>query len=139
MTRRNLNWRNPLGQDTYECFRYICTMEKNMLEAARDNGGFSTPQSLLPPANTGVIPSKSKSKGVFTNFDQPDPDSDDEQDTGTHTAAGHSDWIKPGSGYKFPCPLQNHNHETAACTEFLTLTPKDCWIKFPRDASVTHA
>ena len=110
-----------------------------MLEAARDNGGFSTPQSLLPPANTGVIPSKSKSKGVFTNFDQPDPDSDDEQDTGTHTAAGHSDWIKPGSGYKFPCPLQNHNHETAACTEFLTLTPKDCWIKFPRDASVTHA
>ena len=30
MTRRHLDWRNPLGADTYECFRYICTMEKNM-------------------------------------------------------------------------------------------------------------
>ena len=38
MTRRSLDWRNPLGQATYECFRYICTMKKNMLEAARDNG-----------------------------------------------------------------------------------------------------
>ena len=37
MTRRRLDWRNPLGPDTYECFRYICTMEKNMLEAASDN------------------------------------------------------------------------------------------------------
>ena len=105
MTRRNLNWRNPLGQDTYECFRYICTMEKNTIEAARDNGGFSTPQSLLPPATTRVVPSQGKSKGVFTTFDQSEPESDDEQDTGAHTAAGHSDWIKPGSGYKFPCPL----------------------------------
>ena len=24
-------------------------------------------------------------------------------------AAGHSDWIK--SGYKFPCPMINHDHE----------------------------
>ena len=52
VTRRSLDWRNPLGQDTYDCFRYICTMEKNMLEAARDNGGFSTSQPSLPPANT---------------------------------------------------------------------------------------
>ena len=55
MARRHLDWRNPLGQDTYECFRYVCTMEKNMLEAARDNGGFSTPQSSPPPSlSTGV-------------------------------------------------------------------------------------
>ena len=32
MTQRRLDWRNPLGQN-------ICTIEKNMLEAARDNGG----------------------------------------------------------------------------------------------------
>ena len=44
MTRQHLDWRNPLGSDTYDCFRYICTMEKNMLEAARDNWGFSTPR-----------------------------------------------------------------------------------------------
>ena len=104
-----------------------------MLEAARDNGGFSTPQLLPPPVSTGVVPPKGKSKGVFTTFDQSEPESDDDQDTSIHTAAGHSDWSKPGSGYKFPSPLQNHNHEIAACTEFLTLTPKDHWIKIPKD------
>ena len=30
MTHQHLDWRNPLGSDTYDCFRYICTMEKNM-------------------------------------------------------------------------------------------------------------
>ena len=101
-----------------------------MLKAARDNGGFSTPQSAPPPSlSTGVIPLKGKSKGVFTTFDQSDPDSDDDLTTGVHTAAGHSDWIKPGFTHKFPCPLQNHDHEIAACTDFLTLTPKDRWIK----------
>ena len=126
MTHRHLDWRNPLGSDTYDCFRYICTMEKNMLEAARDNGGFSTPQSAPPPSlSTGVIPSKGKSKGVLTTFDQSNPDSDDDLSTGVHTAAVHSDWIKPSSGYNFPCPMINHDHEIAACAEFFALTPKD--------------
>ena len=43
-----------------------------------------------------------------------------------------SDWIKPRSTHKFPCPLQNHDHEIAACPDFLTLTPKDRWIKIPK-------
>ena len=72
MTRRSFDWRNPLGQD--ECLRYICTMERSMLEAARDNGGFSTSQPSLPPAKTGVIPPKGKSKGVFATFDHSDPE-----------------------------------------------------------------
>ena len=54
MTRRDLDWRNPLGEDTYKCFRYTCVMEKNMLEAARDNGGFTT-----VPASTSVAPATS--------------------------------------------------------------------------------
>ena len=69
---------------------------------------------------------------MFTTFDPSDPESDDDPNTGVHTAASHSDWIKPGSTYKFPCPLQNHDHKIAACTEFLTLTPKDRWIKIPK-------
>ena len=133
MTHGHLDWRNPLGADTYDCFRYICTMEKNMLEAARDNGGFSIPQAIPTPSlNSGVSSSKNKSKGVFTTFDQSDPESDDDPITGVQVAAGHSDWIKPGSKHKFPCPLQNHDHEIAACPDFLTLTPKDRWIKIPK-------
>ena len=100
-----------------------------MLEAARDKGGFSTGQPISNlPTGGGVTSSKNKPKGVFTTFDQ----SDDEISTGVHVAAGHSDWIKPGSHHKFPCPLQNHDHEIAACPEFLTLTPKDHWFQIPK-------
>ena len=69
---------------------------------------------------------------MFATFDQSDPDSEDELTTGAHIAAGHSDWINPGSHHKFPCPLQNHDHEIAACPEFLILTPKDGWNKIPK-------
>ena len=101
MTRRSLEWRNPLGKKTYECFRYICTMEKNMLDAL-DNGGFSNIQSSQPLISTGANP-----------FDASDVESDEEQAAGVHAAAGHSDWIKPGSGHKFPCPMINHDHKNS--------------------------
>ena len=52
-----------------------------------DNGGFSTSQPSPPPANTGVIPPKGKSKGVFATFDHLDPDSDGDKTTGAQTAA----------------------------------------------------
>ena len=95
-----------------------------MLEAARDNGGFSTAQATSNPPSSGsaVLP-KNKAKGVFTTFDFSDPESEDK--VSAHAIAGHSNWIKPEFQYKFPCLLQNHDHEIAACSEFLTLTPKD--------------
>ena len=74
----------------------ICTMEKNMLEAARDNGGLSTVQATSNLAiGGGVTSSKNKTKGVFATFDYSDPESEDKVSTGFHVAAGHSDWIKP--------------------------------------------
>ena len=107
-------------------------MERNMLEAARDNGDFSTSQPSLPPANTGAILWKGKSKGAFSTFDHSDPESDGDKTSGAHAAARHSEWIKPGSTHKFPCPLQNHDHRIAFCTVMFTLTPKDRWLKIPR-------
>ena len=80
-----------------------------MLEAARYNGGFSNIQPSLPLVSTGANPAKGKFKGIFTKFDASDVESDDDQATGAHTAAGNSDWIK--SGYKFPFPMINHDHE----------------------------
>ena len=126
MTRRDLDWRNPLGEETYKCFRYICVMEKNMLEAARDNGGFSFVQApSTAPTSGSNTSAKSKSKGVFVTLNLSDPESEDEVTTNAHIIMGNSNWIKPGSTHKFPCPLQNHDHEIAACSDFLTLTPKD--------------
>ena len=126
MTRGDLDWRNPLGEETYKCFRYICVMEKNMLEAARDKGGFSSVQApSTAPTNGSNTSAKSKSKGVFVTLNLSDPESEDEVTTNAHIIMGNSNWIKPGSTHKFPCPLQNHDHKMAACSDFLTLTPKD--------------
>ena len=82
ITIRSLDWRVPLGKETYECFRYICTMEKNILEAARDNGGFSNNQLSQPLISTGANPVKGKSKGIFATFDASDVESDEEQAAG---------------------------------------------------------
>ena len=103
-----------------------------MLEAARDNGGFSNNQSSQPLISTGAYPAKGKSKGIFTTFDAIDVESDEEQAAGVHTAAVHSDWIKPGSGYIFPCPMINHDHKIASCAKFIALTPKDLWFKISK-------
>ena len=62
-----------------------------MLEAAWNNGGFSNNQSYQPLICTGVNPTKGKSKGIFATFDGSDVESDEEQASGVHTAAGHSD------------------------------------------------
>ena len=104
MTRRSLDWINLLGKETYECFRYICTMEKNMLEAARDNGGFSNIQLSQPVLSTVANPAKGKSTGIFATLD----------------------------ASEFPCPMINHDHKIAACAEFFAFTPKDRWFEIPK-------
>ena len=104
-----------------------------MLEAAKDNGGFSTVQAPSTTANSGSNTSaKGKSKGIFATLNLSDPESEDEGTTSAHVVTGNSTWIKPGSNYKFLCPLQNHDQEIASCPDFLTLTPKDRWFKIPR-------
>ena len=87
----------------------------------------------MAPATSGNnSSSKGKSKGIFAALNVSDPESEDEGTTNAHIVTGNSTWINPGSSYKFPCPLQNHDHKIAACPEFLTLTPKDRWFKIPR-------
>ena len=108
-------------------------MEKNMLEAARDNGGFSTVQATsTAPTGCSSTSAKNKSKGVFSILNLSDPESKDEVTTSAHVITGNSTWIKPVSSYKFPCLLQTHDHEITACPDFLTLTPKDRWLYLPK-------
>ena len=79
-----------------------------MLEAAKDNGGFSTVQATpLAPTGGSSTSAKNKSKRVFATLNLSDPESEDEVTTSAHVITGNSTWIKPGSNYKFPCPLQN--------------------------------
>ena len=86
---------------------------------------FNTVQATsLGPSSGSNTSVNNKAKGVFTTFDHSDPESEDSVSTSAHIVAGNSNWIKPGSNYKFPFPLQNHDHKIAACSEFLMLTPK---------------
>ena len=101
-----------------------------MLEAARDNGGFSTLQVPLITATSGSNTSgKGKLKGIFTTLNVSDLESEGEETTSAHAVTGTSTWIKPGSTLKFLCPLLHHDHEIAACPDFLSLTPNDHWFK----------
>ena len=62
-----------------------------MLEAARDNGGFSTVQvpsiTVTSGSNTSV---KGKSKRKFTTLNVSDPESEDEETTSAHVVTGNS-------------------------------------------------
>ena len=75
---------------------------------------------------------KRKPKGIFATLNISDPESEDEVMNCAHMTTGTPVWIKPGSTHKFTCPLPNHNHEIAACSDFLTLTSKDRWLKIPK-------
>ena len=106
-----------------------------MLEAARHNGGCTiapASTSVAPTISGNTAPSKGKSKGIFAALNISDPESEDDAPPNIHVVTGNSTWINPGSNHKFPCPLQSHDHEIAACSVFLTLTPKDRWFKIPR-------
>ena len=106
-----------------------------MLEAARDNGGFpAAPLSTSAPLTSSgsAAPSKGKSKGIYTALNLSDPESEDDAPSTAHIVTGNSTWINPETNYKFPCPLQSHDYEIAACPDFLTLTPKERWFKIPR-------
>ena len=67
---------------------------------------------------------------MLTTFNSSDVESEEDQDTGVHNAAYHSDWVKPG--YKFPCTLIKPDLEVSLFAEFFALTPKDRWFKIPK-------
>ena len=59
--------------------------------------------------------------------------SEDECINSFHGTSGYSpkqNWYP--TGLKFPCPLNNHNHETMVCTQFFALFPKDRWDKIEK-------
>ena len=126
MTRRNLDWRNPSGTSVpwkKICWGLLETMEGLALfrlppilplEAVLHYPR-TRPRVYLLPLNNLILNLRTKCLLVLI-----------------YIVAGNSDWIKPGSHYKFPCPLQGRNHEIATCSEFLTITPKDRWVKIPR-------
>ena len=56
----------------------------------------------------------------------------EESSAAVHSASGPVSKRWYPNGLKFPCPLDNHKHETVACTQFFGLCPKERFLRIER-------
>ena len=124
MTKLGLDFENPVGKGAYECFKSVCIMERNAAEIGRTSEPIPTQSS-----------SKNKTKSSFSTH-QVDYDSSGEESNHLTVHSTSSPPVQPKprqwtypKGLKYPCPVANHKHEMAACSEFFSYTPTERWTK----------
>ena len=122
MSKNQLDFGNPEGLETFNCFKRVCVIERNTNESFRndpetkhrgqvvDNVGQRSPQSAPVPAVKKI--SRSSHKVQIEKRDS----SDSESESSAHTTSNHSvkPWF-PSSKMKFPCALEGHEHEVSQC------------------------
>ena len=124
MTVAGLDFRNPVGLETFNCFKRLCIIELNTNESSR-----SEPTSREAPTTGVKKPAKSSHKGSQVEIDN----SDGEMEAMVHAAAGPPPKLwNPPPGLQFLCPLDTHVHEISKCAEFFNLTPLDRWEKIEK-------
>ena len=119
MTIAGLDFRNPVGPDTFGCFKRVCIIERNTNESSGENITSKDKQSL------------NNRKPVRSNFKVQDLDeevSDQEQGVLTVRNPSSTPWNLQ-SELKFPCPLTGYKHEVRKCKEFFYMSPRDRWEK----------
>ena len=122
MTRRDIDYNNPVGPLMFSCFKDFCTIERNAMEGEIVDEPEAIPQHQKPKL-------KAAHGADFqpSNFwEQSGNSSEEEIIRSSHGAAPYVPELK------YTCPLNNHKHETMACTTFFTLCPKDRWEKIER-------
>ena len=122
MTRRDIDYNNLHGPLMLACFKDFCTIERNAMEG----------EIMEEPEHQPQKPT-CKSKETDGAQYQLCSSSEDECINSFHGTSGYSpkqNWYP--TGLKFPCPLNNHNHETMVCTQFFALFPKDRWDKIEK-------
>ena len=100
MTVAGLDFRNPVGLETFNCFKRVCIIERNTNECSWSN-----------PSPKEVQPSTVK-KTVRSNYKVQHPEK--EQETPVHAASevNPKPWNPPAE-LKFPCPITGHKHEVS--------------------------
>ena len=124
MTVAGLDFRNPVGLETFNCFKRVCIIERNTNECSGSN-----------PSPKEVQPSPVK-KTVRSNYKVQHPeeeDSENEQETTVHAVseANPKPWNPPAE-LKFPCPITGHKHKVSKCTEFYDLSLENRWEKLEK-------
>ena len=121
MTMSGLDFKNPVGMETFNCFKRIYVIERNTCESAR------TDSAQIDSPSTGTKkPTKSSHK---VKIQEREYYSDTESEVGIHatpTSTQRKQW-NPPAGLKFPCPVGNHKHEVSTCPDFLNFSPVDRW------------
>ena len=129
MTRRDIDYNNPAGALMFSCLKDFCTIERNTMEGEIVDEPEASSQHQKPKM-------KAAHGAAFqsSNFREQSDNSSEEDIIGSsHGAAPYvpkQGWYPPE--LKFPCSLNNHKHETMACTTFFTLCPKNRWEKIER-------
>ena len=112
-----LDFKNPGGLETFNCFKRISIIERNTCESARTD-----PAPIDSPSTGTKKITKSSHKVVVQERDY----------LGIHatsTVTPRKPRWDPPAGLKFPCPVGNHKHEVSSCPEFFNFSPVDRWEK----------
>ena len=119
MTVFRLDFRNPVGVKTFNCFKKVCVIERNTNECSRSNP---------MPKEVQVTAVKKSVKSLYKVQQQEEEDSGSDTEPPVYTVAGSNSkpW-NPPAGLKFPCPMADYKHEVSKCTEFFALSPVDRW------------
>ena len=123
MTSAGLDFRNPEGSCTLDCFKKVCTIERNINENYRETSA-SAPSSSTS-SRKGVQPSNhlllEKDKKIQA------------QEVCVRTVKNSIASINSNRNslpkWKFPCPVINHDHKIKKCKEFFDMSPRERWEK----------
>ena len=110
MTVSGLDFRNPVGVETFNCFKKACVIERNTNECSRS-------ESNSKDVHTTAV--KKTVKSSYEEQYQQEEGSGSETEPAVHAISGSNPkpWDPP-AGLKFPCPMAEHRHEVSKCTEF---------------------
>ena len=112
-----LDFRNPVGIETFNCFKKVCVIERSTNEYSR---------SVPTPKDVQVTAAKIPVKSLRKVQQQVEEDSASDCEPTMYAVAGSNikPWNHPAG---FPCPMADHKHEVSKCAEFFALSPVDGW------------
>ena len=125
MTKAELDYKNPMGVVAYSVFKNLCIMERNKSEGSRGAEKIHSPKTKPRSPRAQGSP-RSKHKSIHKVTEEVEVTNQAVFATSIYNVK----WYSPG--LKFPCPMGNHKHELATCSEFFTFNPAERWSKMEK-------
>ena len=119
-----LDFKNPVGSETFNCFKKVCVIKRNTNESSISD---TTPREVQSTGVKKLIKSSHKVQQLENES------SGSETEITAHAMSGPAPkpW-NPPLGLKFPCPLTNPKHKVSTCPEFLISALPILVFKFNR-------